>query len=100
MLIGALGFWCMELSYLPQIARLYQRKHAADVSAAFPLLNILGRLFATAYAVHQGQAVFAFGFLLGSCVRFTFLLQVIYYRRLTSRALRANLLPQRAHVHR
>jgi lipid-A-disaccharide synthase-like uncharacterized protein len=81
-LLGALGFWCMELSYMPQIYRLWRRKQADDVSVMFPTLNVIGRIMAFGYAMHQGQAVFAFGFLAGSLVRLTFMSQVIYYRRL------------------
>lgn len=81
-LLGALGFWCMELSYMPQIFRLWQRKRADDVSALFPALNVIGRVLAFSYAMHQGQAVFALGFMGGSLVRLVFMSQVIYYRRL------------------
>lgn len=97
--MGALGFWCMELSYMPQILRLWRRKRADDVSALFPALNVVGRILAFSYAMHQGQAVFALGFLGGSLVRITFMTQVIYYRRLyTARADSAAITLQTSHA--
>lgn len=84
-LLGAAGIWCIELSYLPQIARLYKRKDAEDISLFFPGLNTLGRLMAMLYAMHIGEQVFAFGFMVGLVMRGTLLAQVIYYRWLRQR---------------
>lgn len=84
-LLGAAGIWCIELSYLPQIARLYKRKDAEDISLFFPGLNTLGRLMAMFYAMRIGEQVFAFGFMAGIMMRGTLLAQVIYYRWLRQR---------------
>ncbi len=78
--IGALGIVAIEASYLPQIARLFQRKHADDISPFFPGLNLLGRVLAFLYAIHLGETVFIGGFMLGIVFRSTFLAQVLYYR--------------------
>jgi len=80
--VGALGMWLIEASYLPQIVRLFRRKEAGDVSVFFPGLNLTGRLLAVAYSVHAGTLVLAFGFFFGVLVRLTFLSQVVYYRYL------------------
>ncbi len=79
--LGVLGMWCMETSYVPQIIRLWRRKHAADISLLFPSMNLFGRLCAMIYAAHMGSIVFAAGFLVGWLIRLTFLAQVIWYRR-------------------
>lgn len=83
--IGAAGIWCIEASYLPQISRLYKRKDADDISLFFPGLNMIGRLLAMSYAMHTGQQVFAFGFMLGIALRGTLFMQVVYYRWLRAR---------------
>lgn len=79
-LFGTLGLVLIEASYLPQLRRLYVIKRSRDISAAFPAVNLLGRLLAFAYSVHLGEAVFGFGFLAGASLRATFLAQVLYYR--------------------
>lgn len=84
-LLGTAGIWCIELSYLPQIARLHRRKDAEDISLFFPGLNMLGRLMAMLYAMHISEQVFAFGFMVGLIMRGTLLTQVIYYRWLRQR---------------
>lgn len=81
-IIGGLGMWLIECSYMPQIARLWRRKEADDVSVLFPGLNFAGRALAVAYSIHAGTMVLAFGFFFGLLVRATFLGQVVYYRYL------------------
>jgi lipid-A-disaccharide synthase-like uncharacterized protein len=78
--LGSLGILCIEASYLPQIARLYRRKHADDVSVFFPSLNLFGRALAVVYSLTQHQAVFVIGFTLGIVLRSILLSQVVYYR--------------------
>lgn len=84
--VGVLGMWCMEGSYVPQIVRLWRIKHADDISLLFPGLNLFGRLCAMLYAAHMGSFVFAGGFLVGWLIRLTFFLQVLWYRRKLVRA--------------
>jgi hypothetical protein len=70
----------IEAAYLPQIARLFRRKHAADVSVLFPALNGFGRVCALVFALHEGQTVFVAGFVVGIALRVVLLSQVIWYR--------------------
>lgn len=84
-LLGTAGIWCIELSYLPQIMRLYKRKDAEDISLFFPGLNMVGRIMAMIYATHVGEQVLAVGFMVGIMMRGTLLAQVIYYRWLRQR---------------
>jgi lipid-A-disaccharide synthase-like uncharacterized protein len=79
-LIGTLGIVMLDVSWVSQIARMYRRKRAEDVSVLFPLLNLVGRLLAMAYALERGEAVFTWGFLAGVVVRGVFLAQVLWYR--------------------
>ena len=79
-IVASLGIWLIELSYVPQIARLYRRKTTDDISLLFPGLNLLGRLMAMSYSIHIGEQVFAIGFMIGSLMRSTLLAQVVYYR--------------------
>ena len=98
-LLGSLGIWCIEASYVPQIFRLWRLKDAEDISLFFPGLNVIGRTMAFAYAIHLGQAVLIVGFLAGMCLRSTLLVQVVWYRWLRARwqiRTRAALLPARA----
>jgi uncharacterized protein with PQ loop repeat len=80
MVVGTLGIWCIEASYVPQLVRLWRRKHAEDISPAFPGLNLLCRILAMTYAVHLGEAVLAVGFFVGAFLRLAFLIQVVWYR--------------------
>ena len=70
----------IEAAYLPQIARLFRRKHAADVSVLFPALNGFGRVCALIFALHVGQTVFVAGFIVGIALRIVLLSQVVWYR--------------------
>jgi len=79
--LGVLGMVAIEVSYLPQIARLHHRKCALDISLYFPALNVAGRLLAVSYAAAIGEPVFGIGFVVGLVTRSTFLGQVIVYRR-------------------
>jgi lipid-A-disaccharide synthase-like uncharacterized protein len=79
-LVGLLGLFVVEGSYVPQIVRLHRLKRADDVSALFPGMNVLGRLLALAYSLAIGQPVFVVGFLVGALTRSTLLLQVVWYR--------------------
>jgi lipid-A-disaccharide synthase-like uncharacterized protein len=79
-LVGAMGLLAIEGSYAPQIVRLWQRKHAGDVSVLFPALNVFGRGCAALYAHHQDQSVFVAAFVIGIAMRATLLCQVVYYR--------------------
>ncbi len=79
-LVGALGIWCIEASYVPQIVRLWRLKEAEDISLLFPGLNVLGRLLAFCYALHLGEGVFVVGFMVGIVLRSTLLGQVLWYR--------------------
>lgn len=81
-ILAFLGMMAIELSYLPQIARLHRLKRADDVSYFFPLLNVAGRILALAYSVARGEDVFVVGFLVGVVLRTALLAQVVWYRRL------------------
>lgn len=80
--LGAMGIAFIEISYLPQISRLWRQKSANDISLFFPGLNLLGRVCAFAYALHSSIEVFALGFLVGIALRGTLFCQVIWYRNL------------------
>ena len=85
-IVGTIGMWCIEGSYLPQLLRLYRLKEARDVSMLFPALNLVGRMFALAYTIHLGEQVLVVGFMLGCLMRATLLWQVVYYRWFYPRA--------------
>jgi hypothetical protein len=80
-LLGYAAIAAIEVSYLPQLARLHRLKHADDVSFFFPALNFAGRAMALAYSTASGEPVFTVGFTVGLAVRGAFLLQVLWYRR-------------------
>lgn len=84
--VGAAGLVAMELSYLPQIVRLFRLRRADEVSVFFPALNVFGRLLALTYSYAKGEHVFTIGFLVGVVLRSTLLLQVVYYRWLSREA--------------
>lgn len=79
-ILGSLGIWLIELSYVPQITKLFRRKTTQDISLLFPGLNLAGRLLAMGYSIAIDEQIFAIGFMLGSFMRATLLFQVIYYR--------------------
>ena len=56
-------------------------KRAEEVSFFFPLLNVLGRVLALAYALGRHESVFVSGFVLGIALRLVLLGQVAWYRR-------------------
>jgi uncharacterized protein with PQ loop repeat len=80
-LLGTAGVLAIELSYVPQIVRLFRMKSAEEVSYLFPGLNLLGRLLALTYSLIVSNPVFTFGFFVGATMRLLLLLQVAWYRR-------------------
>ena len=78
--LGLLATGLVEGSYLPQLWRLHQLKHADEFSLLFPLLNLIGRLAGLFAATLQHNTVFSGFFLVGIVVRATLLAQVLYYR--------------------
>jgi uncharacterized protein with PQ loop repeat len=84
--LGTAGIIGMEASYVPQIVRLFRMKHADELSLLFPGLNLAGRLLALTYSVLTDEHVFTVGFLIGSLLRLTLLLQIAFYRRAGLRA--------------
>jgi len=80
-ILGTLGILAIEGSYLPQIFRLFRLKRADDVSVFFPLLNLIGRLFALMYSVSQHANGFSVGLMIGISLRAILLMQVLWYRR-------------------
>lgn len=78
--LAVLGMGLMECSYIPQLAKLYQMKEADEFSLLFPSMNFLGRLLAAAYSLSIHQYTLGFGFVFGMAIRFTLMMQVIYYR--------------------
>jgi len=85
LLVGKLGIWLVEGSYLPQLWRLYRLKEADEFSFFFPALNIAGRLCGLAVAVDAGSVLFSWFFVVGITLRAALLAQVIYYRGLARR---------------
>ena len=81
-IVGALGIALIELSYVPQINRLFRLKQADDISLLFPALNLSGRVLALIYALGVAEDVFALGFIVGIVLRGTLMFQVIWYRYL------------------
>jgi uncharacterized protein with PQ loop repeat len=79
-LIAGLGMWLMELSYVPQLYRMWKIKDARGISVLFPALNVVGRFLAMLYTWHAGELVLATGFLVGWTLRVSFLAQIVYYR--------------------
>ncbi len=61
--------------------RLFRLKRAEELSLFFPGLNLVGRLLALGYSIVAHDHVFTVGFLIGSVLRLTLLLQVAWYRR-------------------
>jgi uncharacterized protein with PQ loop repeat len=84
-LLGTLGIVLIEVSYLPQLLRLYTRKDADDVALLFPTLNLGGRLAALGYAVAIGEPIFSLGLIVGVGVRFAFFAMVMHYKFLRPR---------------
>ena len=82
-LLGLLATGLVEGSYLPQLWRLHQLKHADEFSLLFPLLNLIGRLAGLSAAILQHSTVFSGFFLVGIVVRALLLSQVLYYRSLS-----------------
>lgn len=79
--LGTLGVIAVETSYVPQILRLRKLKQAEELSFFFPVLNLLGRALALAYALLNHESVFSRGLMIGITLRAIFFAQVIYYRR-------------------
>ncbi len=78
--LGSLGFLLIEVSYVPQILRLYQMKEAEEFSLFFPSANLAGRICAITYSLAKGDAVFVGGLAVGITLRVVLLSQVIWYR--------------------
>ncbi len=79
-LLGTVGFWLIEISYLTQIRKLYLIKESEEFDLLFPILNVAGRILALTYSVIQHENVFIFGFSLGITLRLILMFQVIWYR--------------------
>ena len=79
-ILGTLGLYMVEASYLPQIARLAKLKEADEFSFLFPSLNIIGRLFGLFLAISKHQPTFTWFFIVGIILRTVLMLQVVYYR--------------------
>ena len=77
--ISLAGLICVEISYLPQIVRLYRVKEAHEFHILYPLLNILGRLLVLAGGLALHRMDIEVGMFLGIIVRFILLGQVWYY---------------------
>jgi uncharacterized protein with PQ loop repeat len=80
-LIAGVGMWLMELSYVPQLFRMWKIKDARGISVLFPSLNIVGRFLAMLYTWHAGELVLATGFMVGWTLRVMFLSQIVYYQQ-------------------
>ena len=79
-LIGSLGLALIELSYFPQLYRLYKVKKADEFSLLFPSVNFIGRILAMIYSISQDDQVFTWGLFFGVIIRGTLMFQVVYYR--------------------
>ena len=78
--IGSSSLWLVEVSYLPQLWRLYRLKEADEFSFLFPGLNVLGRVAGLALAITQHSPLFGWFFVTGIILRLALLSEVIYYR--------------------
>ena len=78
--VALLGMTLIEVSYLPQIARLYRMKEAEEISLWFPGANLFGRLLALTYTLSRQDLVLAAGFMAGIALRSLLMGQVVYYR--------------------
>lgn len=79
--ISTMGFILIEVSYLPQLIRLYIVKEAHEFHLLYPFLNLCGRIIALAAAFVLKSQGITLGLAIGILVRLTLLFQVWYYRR-------------------
>ena len=84
-IIGTIGLYLVEASYLPQLWRLYRLKEADEFSYMFPGLNVLGRLAGLALAISHHSQLFGWFFVVGITLRLALLGQVVYYRTVAKR---------------
>lgn len=77
-----LGLLLLELSYVFQLARVAQRRSAADLSVAAVAANLAGRVVALGYAIEIGSSPFAVALIVGVVLHATLLLQVNAFRAL------------------
>lgn len=80
-ILSVVGLYVVELSYVPQLWRLYKLKKADEFSYYFPFMNIFGRMCGVIVAMNSHQNIFGWFFLVGIALRTGFLLEVTYYRR-------------------
>ena len=83
--VGSSSLWLVEVSYLPQLWRLYRLKEAEEFSFLFPGLNVLGRIAGLALAITQHSPLFGWFFVTGIVLRLALLTEVIYYRARTKK---------------
>ena len=79
------GMALVEVSYMPQIARLFRMKEAHEFHLLYPSLNLVGRIVALIGAVALNRPDMMWSFIIGISVRATLLSQVLYYRRREAR---------------
>ena len=81
-IVGSVGWWMIEVSYLYQIRKLYKIKESEEFDMLFPILNVTGRALALTYASLKAQHdwVIIYGLILGIFLRLTLMSQVIWYR--------------------
>ncbi|HET6386764.1 MAG TPA: PQ-loop repeat-containing protein [Armatimonadota bacterium] len=89
--ISLAGLICVEISYLPQIVRLYRVKEAHEFHILYPMLNILGRVLVLAGGLALHRIDIEVGMFVGIVVRFTLLGQVWYYHAREARHRRLRL---------
>ncbi len=80
-IISTVGFVLIEVSYLPQLIRLYQVKEAHEFSLLYPFLNLCGRIVALAAGIVLKSQGITAGLAIGIVVHLMLLFQVWYYRR-------------------
>lgn len=81
-----LGLLILELSYVFQLARVAQRRSAADLSVAAVAANLAGRIVALGTAIELGSSPFAATLIVGVVLHATLLLQVQAFRALPDAA--------------
>ena len=84
-LLGSVGLYMVEVSYLPQLWRLYRLKEADEFSFLFPGLNIVGRLAGLYVAIATHSPQFGWFFVVGIILRLALMSEVVYYRSRSKR---------------
>jgi len=81
--IGTIGMLISECAYLTQVYHIRKSKQVIGFSINFILLNLLGRALSLIYAFYANQSIFAITLLIGFTIRFIFLMQIMFYKKIS-----------------